>query len=128
MDTRAFRNLTGLHSVALLAATFAVVWGALFPYAAQAAARPGMPLVLCSVEGPRTVTIDPETGQVERTADAPSCPACVLPPLAVLPPAPEAPPAPVMIATAAPAPPRAELRLPPTRGPPRPPSTAPPHA
>jgi hypothetical protein len=128
VDARAFRDLTGLQAVAILAATFAVVWGALFPYAAQAAAQPGMPLVLCSVEGPKTVVVDPETGQVEQTPDAPSCPACVPPPLATLPPAPEAPPAPVLTATVVPAPASTTLRLPPARAPPRPPSTAPPHA
>jgi hypothetical protein len=128
VDTRAFRNLTGLHAVALLAATFAVVWGALFPYAAQAAARPGTPLVLCSVEGPRTVTIDPETGQVEQTSDAPSCPACVLPPPADLPPAPEAPAPPVLTPAILPAPASDAVLLPPARAPPRPPSTAPPEA
>jgi hypothetical protein len=128
VGTRAFRNLTGLQAVAILAATFAVVWGALFPYAAQAAARPGQPLVLCSVEGPKTVVVDPETGQVEQTSDAPSCAACVIPPVAVLPPAPEAPAAPVVGPTVMPAPARASLCLPPARAPPRPPSTAPPHA
>lgn len=128
MDTRAFRNLTGLQAVAILAATFAVVWGALFPYAAQAAARPGMPLVLCSTEGPKAVVVDPETGQVERTSDGPTCPACVLPPHAILPDAPDAPAAPVLTATVVPAPASTTLRLPPARAPPRPPSTAPPHA
>ncbi len=128
MDTRAFRNLTVLQAVAIMAATFAVVWGALFPYAAQAAAQPGMPLILCSTEGPKTVVIDPETGQVEQTSDAPSCSACVLPPPAILPPAPDAPAAPVLTTTVVPAPASTTLRLPPARAPPRPPSTAPPHA
>ena len=112
----------------MLAATFAVIWGALLPYAAQAAAVPGQPLVLCSVEGPKTVVVDPETGQVQDQGDAPSCPACLLPPPAILPPAPEAPAAPRLAASALPAPPASALRLPPSQAPPRPPSTAPPRA
>jgi hypothetical protein len=128
VDTRAFRSLTALQAVAIMAATFAVMWGALFPYAAQAAAQPGMPLILCSTEGPRTVVIDPVTGQVEQTSDAPSCPACVLPPPADLPPAPEAPAPPVLTPAVLPAPVSDALLLPPARAPPRPPSTAPPHA
>lgn len=128
MDTRAFRSLTALQAVAIMAATFAVMWGALFPYAAQAAAQPGMPLILCSTEGPRTVVIDPETGEVEQTSDAPSCAACVLPPLADLPPAPEAPAPPLLTPAVLPAPVGDAVLLPPARAPPRPPSTAPPHA
>jgi hypothetical protein len=128
VDTRAFRSLTALQAVAIMAATFAVMWGALFPYAAQAAAQPGMPLILCSTEGPRTVVIDPVTGQVEQTSDAPSCPACVLPPPADLPPAPEAPAPPVLTPAVLPAPVSDALLLPHARAPPRPPSTAPPHA
>lgn len=112
----------------MLAATFAVIWGALLPYAAQAAAVPGQPLVLCSVEGPRTVVVDPGTGQVQDQGDAPSCPACLLPAAAILPPAPTAPVAPVMAPAVVPAPQSAAVRLPPARAPPRPPSTAPPHA
>ena len=112
----------------MLAATFAVIWGALLPYAAQAAAVPGQPLALCSVEGPKTVVVDPETGQVQDQGDAPSCPACLLPPPAILPPAPEAPTAPMTTVAAVRAPDATGLRLPPSRAPPRPPSTAPPLA
>ena len=128
MSPRAFRNLTGLQAVAMLAATFAVVWGALLPYAAQAAAQPGLSIVLCSVEGPKSVTIDPETGQASTETEAPSCPACVVPPSAVLPSAPDAPRPPVFTAAVQPAPRHAALRLPPARAPPRPWSTAPPPA
>ena len=128
VSPRAFRNLTGLQAVAMLAATFAVVWGALLPYAAHAAAQPGLSIVLCSVEGPKSVTIDPETGQVSTETEVPSCPACVVPPLAVLPPAPATPLPRIFAKAAQPAPRHAALRLPPARAPPRPPSTAPPHA
>ncbi len=128
VGTRAFRNLTGLNAVAILAACFAVMLGALMPFAAQAAASPGHPIVLCSVEGPKTIVIDPDTGQVKRDANAPKCPACVVPVAAVLPDAPPSPPVPALVVASAPAPVRAERPRPPARAPPRPPSTAPPHA
>jgi hypothetical protein len=128
VGTRAFRNLTGLQAVAILATTFAVVWGALLPYAAQAAARPGQAIVLCSVEGPQTIVVDPDTGKVKHDANAPHCPACVVPTTAVLPAAPEAPSPRVLVVASTPGPVRTERPRPPARAPPRPPSTAPPHA
>jgi hypothetical protein len=95
------------RALALMAATFAIVLGTLLPYAAMAAARPGDTLVLCSSEGPQTLRLDAD-GQPDRAVPPPSV-------------APTVTPASTFAALIASPPP-------PARGPPRPPSTAPPLA
>ena len=120
------------RSLALLAALFAVVFGSLAPFAAQAAARPGQVLVLCSAEGPQTVALDAHGNPIDGKQQAgggPKCAACLLvapadlpqPPVVVKAAAPTTRPASVFVAETTHA-------LPPARAPPRPPSTAPPQA
>lgn len=116
------------RSLALMAATFAIVLGSLLPYAAMAAARPGETLVLCSSDGPQTIRVDAD-GKPDRSVPPPKCAACVMAVAAVLP----TPPAPQPCATPAVTPASTFTALiasppPPARAPPRPPSTAPPHA
>lgn len=118
------------RSLGLLAATFAIVLGTLLPFAAMAAAVPGQPIVLCSVEGPRTIQAG---GPTEEHPDdglaGAKCAACVVPLASPLPPAPVLEPAiaPALIPAATIT---AQLASPPppARAPPRPHSTAPPHA
>ncbi|MBX9617360.1 MAG: hypothetical protein K2X25_17345 [Caulobacteraceae bacterium] len=119
-----------LRSLAFLAATFAIVFGSLMPFAALAASTPGHPMVICSAEGPKTIAIgvDGEHGGGKGLAGA-KCAACVLAVAAALP----APPVlqPAAGATTRPASVfvvQHQAAPPPARGPPRPPSTAPPHA
>ncbi|WP_396595581.1 DUF2946 family protein [Brevundimonas sp. R86498] len=119
-----------LRSLAFLAATFAIVFGSLMPFAALAASTPGHPMVICSTEGPQTIAIgvDGEHGSGKGMAGA-KCAACVLAFAAALP----APPVlqPAAGATTRPASVfvvQHEAAPPPARGPPRPPSTAPPKA
>lgn len=117
------------RSLAFLAATFAISFGSLMPFAALAASTPDHP-VYCSADGLQTVAVD-ETGHPlpGKGMMGVKCAACLLalsvalpqPPLVTPAAAPTTRPASVFIAEAA--------RLtPPVRGPPRPPSTAPPHA
>lgn len=118
------------RALAFLAATFAVVFGSLLPFAALAASTPGQPVVICSAEGPKTIAtgVDGEHGGNKGMAGA-ECAACVLAFAADLPPppriergaSPTTRPATVFVLRRAAAPP-------PARGPPRPHSTAPPHA
>lgn len=125
-------NWSIARSLALLAALFAVVFGSLAPFAAQAAARPGQVLVLCSAEGPQTVALDDHGNPIDGKQQAgggPKCAACLLsvpadlpqPPLLVKGAAPTTRPASVFMAGT-------DYVLPPARAPPRPPSTAPPEA
>ena len=115
------------RSLAFLAATFAIVLGTLLPFGAMAGARPGEPVVMCSIEGPLTVQVGGDMdGPGGKTRPA-KCAACVLPLLGALP----TPPRPQGSRSVAPEP--AEVLLaafaaspPPARAPPRPPSTAPP--
>ena len=118
------------RSLAFLAATFAIVFGSLMPFAALAASTPGHPLVICSAEGPQTISVGVDG--VDKTGTpmgGVKCAACLLafaaalpePPLMLAVGAASTRPAPVFLAEAA-APP------PPARAPPRPPSTAPPQA
>jgi hypothetical protein len=72
------------RSLALMAATFAIVLGSLLPYAAMAAARPGETLVLCSSDGPQTIRVGAD-GQPDRSVPPPKCAACVMPMPGVLP-------------------------------------------
>ena len=118
------------RSLAFLAATFAIVFGSLLPFAVLAASTPGHPVVICSAEGPKTIVtgVDGEHGGSRGMAGA-ECAACVLAFTADLP----APPV-IQPASAATTRPgtvfvlQHEAAPPPARGPPRPPSTAPPHA
>ncbi len=54
------------RSLAFLAATFAIVFGSLLPFAALAASTPGHPMVICSTEGPQTIAIGVDGGSVAR--------------------------------------------------------------
>ena len=119
-----------LRSLAFLAATFAIVFGSLVPFAALAASSPGHPVVICSTEGPKTIAIgvDGEQGGGKGMAGA-KCAACVLAFAAALPDPPVLQP--TKGATTRPASAfivRRPAAQPPARGPPRPPSTAPPQA
>ena len=121
-------NWSTAKSLAFLAAVFALVIGALLPFAALAAVQPGHPLVICSAEGPQTIQSGGMDGPVNKHVGA-KCAACVIPPVAALPCPPEPQPATVIrtvetvvyasVSVSAP---------PPARAPPRPPSTAPPQA
>lgn len=118
-----------LRALAYLAATFALVFGALLPSAVAASARHDRPIVLCSAEGPRTVQVGANGERGAEDLAALKCAACIMAAVAALPapppaePAPRIKPRPLSFAIVQ----RAE-RLPPARAPPRPPSTAPPHA
>ena len=121
------------RSLAFLAATFAIVFGSLMPFAALAASTPGHPMVICSAEGPQTISIgvdgaDHDKGPSHGMGGA-NCAACLLsfatalpdPPLIQKAITPTTRPASVFIAAA-------PHVSPPARAPPRPPSTAPPTA
>lgn len=117
------------RSLAFLAATFAIMLGTLLPFGAMAAARPGQTMVICSADGPMTIGFGDDQGDDGGKASAAHCPACVMPLLAAL------PTPPLQQAAAIPATVPAALWAaglanppPPARGPPRPPSTAPPEA
>ena len=118
------------RSLAFLAATFAIVFGSLMPFAALAASTPGHPMVICSAEGPQTIAIgvdgDHDAG---KGMGGVKCAACLLAFAAALP----EPPLMQAVASAAVRPTSvfvagAAALPPPARAPPRPPSTAPPIA
>ena len=119
------------RSLAFLAATFAIVFGSVMPFAALAASTPGHPMVICSAEGPQTIAIGVEGAHRDNTKGmgGAKCAACLLavaadlpePPVAVRVAAASSRPASIFVAP--PSPP-----VPPARAPPRPPSTAPPQA
>lgn len=114
------------RSLALLAAVFAIMVGTLLPFAAMAAVKPGQPIVLCTAEGPQTIHIGGLDGPVKGQIGA-KCAACVMPAITALPPAPVIYTAPVRFKVTAKVPaPRQDEILPPSQGPPRPHSTAPP--
>ena len=117
------------RSLAFLAATFAIVLGTLMPFAAMAASVPGQPIVLCSVEGPRTIQSGGPTEQhPDDSLSGAKCAACVMPLQGLLPPPPAQVAAPVLCLAATDVPaPFSTSPPPPARAPPRPPSTAPPH-
>lgn len=125
----AVRSLPMLRALAYLAATFAVVFGALLPSAVAAAVQPDRPILLCSPEGPRLIQVGPKGERSPEDLEAFQCAACVMAAQTALPPPP--PPAPAFVPVVRPAsfarPVHAALP-PPARAPPRPPSTAPPHA
>lgn len=113
------------RSLAFLAATFAIVFGSLLPFAAMAAARTGAAIVICSADGPQTIGGDRD--QDGKAMSGGRCAACIMPLAADVP----TPPGvetvrlalspvenAVVVANASPPPP--------ARAPPRPPSTAPP--
>ena len=123
-------NWSIARSLAFLAATFAIMFGSLMPFAALAASTPGHPMVICSAEGPRTIAIDVDGREdAGKGMSGAKCAACLLSLAAALPDPPRVQstavtttrPVSVFIADIA-APP------PPARAPPRPPSTAPPKA
>ncbi len=125
----AVRPLPMLRALAYLAATFAVVFGALLPSAVAAAVQPDRPILLCSPEGPRLIQVGPNGERSPEDLEAFQCAACVLAGQTALPPPP--PPVPGFVPIVRPAsfarPVHAALP-PPARAPPRPPSTGPPHA
>ncbi|WP_409018622.1 hypothetical protein [Brevundimonas vesicularis] len=120
-------NWSLAHSLAFLAASFAIVFGTLLPFGAYAAS-PGQPIIICSAQGPQTIHAGGFDGPVKQEVGA-KCAACIMPLLASLPEPTPPVPAPAIRPTqdvihatfvvSAPAP---------AHGPPRPPSTAPPHA
>lgn len=121
-------NWSTSKSLAFLAAVFALVIGALLPFAALAAVQPGRPLVICTAEGPQTIQSGGMDGPVNKHVGA-KCAACVTPPPAALPAPPTPQPAPIVRTYRAVVyTPTAASPPPPARAPPRPPSTAPPHA
>lgn len=123
-------NWSTTRSLAFLAATFAIVFGSLLPFAALAASTPGHPFVICSAEGTQTIGVglDGEHSGAKGLAGV-KCAACLLAFSAALPEPPLVRPVsrgvthPATVFVALNARPR-----PPVRGPPRPPSTAPPQA
>ena len=124
-------NWSIARSLAFLAATFAIVFGSVMPFAALAASTPGHPMVICSAEGPQTVAIGVDGAHRDNTKGmgGAKCAACLLTFAAALPEPPVAlkiagaVPHPASIFVAAPSRP-----APPARAPPCPPSTAPPLA
>ena len=118
---------SGWRVVGLMAALFALVLATLLPSAVMATARPGEAVVLCTAEGPRTISVD-DDGKAPAL-DGSACAACVLAHATILP----EPPTPRAVRIQVPS---VEVpwtmtvaRLqPPSRAPPRPPSTAPPLA
>lgn len=130
MNRSASETWSIARSLAFLAATFAIALGTLMPFAAMAASVPGQPIVLCSVEGPRTIQSGGPTEQhPDDGLSAAKCAACVMPVLGTLPPPPAPETAPVVRIVAAVE--HASLSTsppPPARAPPRPYSTAPPKA
>lgn len=121
------------RSLAFLAATFAIVFGSLMPFAALAASTPGNPITICSAEGAQTLSIGVDGAEYDKGPKpgmgGAKCAACLLSVAAALPDAPLilraagliTRPASIFIAAAS-------RVSPPARAPPRPPSTAPPQA
>jgi hypothetical protein len=120
------------RSLALLAAIFAIVMGALLPSAVAASPASGHPIQLCS--GQRIFVVDDGSGTPVRQdpvpADSLKCAACLAGAFIAL-----APPPPARAPVAAPSPRRGAHALPVSSPPvdavrlsPRPPSTAPPVA
>ena len=130
MNRSASESWSITRSLAFLAATFAIVLGSLMPFAAMAASVPGHPIVLCSAEGPRTIQSGgPTEEHPEDDLSGAKCAACVMPLPGVLPPPPVPEPAPaIRIVGAIDHAPLSTIPPPPARAPPRPHSTAPPHA
>jgi len=125
----AVRPLPMLRALAYLAATFAVVFGALLPSAVAAAVQPDRPILLCSPEGPRLIQVGPNGERSPEDLEAFQCAACVLAAQTALPPPPlVAPAAPPVVRPQTFANPVHAALPPPARAPPRPPSTAPPLA
>jgi hypothetical protein len=120
-----------MRSLALLAATFAIVFGSLLPSAVAASAATGSPVMLCSGDSMAIVYEADGTAKPRKTTpmDSLKCASCVLAAFTALPPPPPIYPAPaprivvLLPALAGPSapPPAARFNL-------RPPSTAPPLA
>lgn len=120
-----------MRSLALLAATFAMVLGALLPSAVAASAPVGEPVMMCS--GDQMLVVQPGQGSSEPESpgsmDSMDCADCVLSALTAVPPAPPVHPvAPPRIVAVQPDLPRAGPRLIATPAGLPPPSTAPPTA
>ncbi len=116
------------RSLAFLAATFAIVFGTLLPFAAAAAVQPGQQVVICSAEGTHVITTD-DGGSSDEALAGVHCAACLMPVVAALPQPPRVVTVRLPTTLHAEAPRAADdARLPPARAPPRPPSTAPPQA
>ena len=128
MTRSAAENWSTTRSLAFLAAVFAIVLGSLLPFGAMAAAQPGQPLVLCSAEGPQLVQVGDNVDGPAGKSHPAKCAACVVPLAAALPAPPPTPIVPPPPARAVAFTPVAVRVAPPARGPPRPPSTAPPVA
>lgn len=126
MSPSAADNWTPLRAAALLAAVFAVVFGALMPFGAMAAVQPGQPLILCTTQGPQTIQTGGLDGPIRNEIGA-ACAACLLPVVADLPPPPEGIKLPVALGHALHSvSPRYSTPEPASRARLRPPSTAPP--
>ena len=115
------------RSLAFLAATFAIVFGTLMPFAALAAVQPDQAVILCSADSPQSIDVGGDHQKDKALFDG-HCAACIMPLSADLPtptrietirlPLTPVVDAPTAHNTSAP---------PPARAPPRPHSTAPPH-
>jgi hypothetical protein len=129
VSSRSPEHWSLFRSLAFLAATFAVMFGAMLPSAVVASAATGSPVVLCS--GERIFVVRDEDGSTQpetpSPADSQTCASCILAALTALPPPPPPhPAAPPRIVAVQPAAFWTSLP-PPVAGPgPRPPSTAPP--
>lgn len=121
-------NWSLTRTLAHLAAVFAIVTGTLMPFAAMAAAQPGQPIVICTTQGLQTIHNGGFDGPLKHDVGA-KCAACIMPLQADLPPVPVLDVAPRLLkVTRVAYVPFIVAAPPPARGPPRPPSTAPPHA
>ncbi len=118
-----------MRSLALLAATFAIVFGALLPSAVAASAATGAPVMLCS--GERLTIVYEADGTAKPRKPTPmdslECASCVLDAFTALPPPPPVHPArPVTVDLLLPAPATPEAASIGARLYLRPPPTAPP--
>ena len=128
MSRCSVENWSLTRTLAYLAAVFAIVIGTLMPFAAMAAAQPGQPIVICTTQGLQTIHNGGFDGPLKHDVGA-KCAACVMPLQADLPRASVLDVAPRLpTVTRVVYAPFIISALPPARAPPRPPSTAPPHA
>ncbi|NBB50819.1 DUF2946 domain-containing protein, partial [Rhizobium sp. CRIBSB] len=78
-------NWSIARSLAFLAATFAIVLGTLLPFAALAAVQPGERIIICSSDGPQTISGDAGADQDGKAMAGGRCASCVMPGVADLP-------------------------------------------
>ncbi|MFA4891794.1 DUF2946 family protein [Brevundimonas sp.] len=117
------------RSLAFLAATFAIMLGAMLPSAVAATAATGSPVMLCS--GDEIFVVDGGATRPEKPSpmDSLTCASCILAAFTTLPPPPPVHPVvPPRIAAVQPTAVRTSLPPRCARPGPRPPSTAPPQA